>query len=75
MPGRKHIVIIFDDEHPLKPQSKVCNNLYGKSIINKAINIWEWVAKFAESNNDQPGEAADYKPRVKQCFHLTGKYA
>lgn len=75
MPGAKHVIVIFDNEHPLKPQPKVCYNRYGKNIIDKPINIGQGMAKFAESNYDQPSEAAGNKPPVKQCFHLAGKYA
>jgi hypothetical protein len=65
MPGRKYIIVIFDDEHPLKPKPKVCDNRYGKSIVNKPVNVWQWMAKFAGCNYDEPCEAAGYKPPVK----------
>ena len=75
MPGAKHVVVIFDNEHPLKPQTKVCYNRYGKSVVNKPSEIGHGMAKFAEGNYDQPGEAAGNKPSIKQCFHLAGKNA
>jgi len=65
MPGRKHIIVVFDNEHPLKPQPKVCDNGYRKRIVNKSIDVRQGMAKFSECNYDDPGEAAGYKPRVK----------
>ncbi len=52
MPGGKHIVVIFDNKHSLKPQRQVCDNRYGKSVVNKPIDIWQGVAEFAKSNHD-----------------------
>ncbi len=75
MPACEHIIVVFNNEHTLKPQPKVCNNGYRKSVVNKPINVRQGMAKFSECNYDEPGEAAGYKPPVKQSFHLTGKYA